>query len=83
MPHATDPNQCTFEIRSTKTYPAGVDSERAMVQEVTDADQVGLIPRQDLANLPRVQQGLRSKGMKQTWLAVNQEKLILNMQVET
>jgi nitrite reductase/ring-hydroxylating ferredoxin subunit len=82
LPHPVDPNQCSFEIRSTKTYPTGTPSPRAICEEVTDPQQVGLIPQQDLANLPRVQEGLRSKGMKQTWLASNQEKLILNMHRE-
>jgi len=82
LPHPTDPHQCTFEIMSVKTYPAGVETPRATVADVTDPQQVGLIPRQDLGNLPRVQEGLRSKGMKQTWLAANQEKLILNMHRE-
>jgi phenylpropionate dioxygenase-like ring-hydroxylating dioxygenase large terminal subunit len=82
LPHPTDPNQCTFEIRSTKTYPAGVETTRATVEEVTDPNQVGLIPQQDLHNLPRIQEGLRSKGMRQTFLASNQEKLILNMHRE-
>ncbi len=82
LPHPTDPNQCIFEIRSVKTYPAGVKTPRAVVEDVTDPMQVGLIPRQDLGNLPRVQEGLRSKGMKHAWLAANQEKLILNMHRE-
>jgi len=82
LPHPTDPNRCTFEIRSTKTYPAGAEPPRAVVEEVTDAGQLGLIPRQDLANLPRIQQGLRCQGMRRTWLATNQEKLILNMHQE-
>ncbi len=82
LPHPTDPNQCTFEIRSTKTYPAAEQSERATVEEVTDPGQVGLIPQQDLANLPRIQEGLRSRGMRRTWLAANQEKLIINMHRE-
>ena len=82
LPNPTDPNQCTFEIRSTRTYPAGTGSQRAAVEEVTDPRQVGLIPQQDLANLPRIQQGLRSRGMRQVWLAANQEKLILNMHRE-
>ncbi len=82
LPHPTDPNQCTFEIRSTKTYPAGVETPRATVEEVTDPSQVGLIPQQDLSNLPRIQEGLRSRGMRQTWLASNQEKLIVNMHQE-
>lgn len=82
LPHPTDPNRCTFEIRSTKTVPAGTATARAVVEEVTNPQQVGLIPQQDLANLPRIQQGLRSRGMKQTWLASCQEKLILNMHRE-
>ncbi len=82
LPHPTDPNRCTFEIRSTRTYGADETSARAEVEEVTDPMQVGLIPRQDLANLPRIQVGLRSRAMQQTWLASNQEKLILNMHRE-
>jgi len=79
LPHPTDPDQCIFEIRSVKTVPAGVKTPRAMAEEVTDPRQVGLIPQQDLSNLPRIQEGLHSKAMHQTWLASNQEKLILNM----
>jgi phenylpropionate dioxygenase-like ring-hydroxylating dioxygenase large terminal subunit len=82
LPHPTDPHQCTFEIHSVKTYPAEVETPRATVVDISDPEQVGLIPRQDLGNLPRVQEGLRSRGMKQVWLAANQEKLILNMHQE-
>jgi phenylpropionate dioxygenase-like ring-hydroxylating dioxygenase large terminal subunit len=84
-PHDTDPNRCTFEIFSTKTYPAAVKPPRAVVQRVTDIDdpeQVLLIPRQDLGNIPRMQIGLLSGAMRQTWLASNQEKIILNMHQE-
>lgn len=82
LPHPTDPDMCTFEIRSVKTYPASASIERSMVEDVTDPQQIGLIPRQDLENLPRVQEGLHAKAMQQTWLACNQEKLILNMHRE-
>ncbi|GAB3102301.1 Rieske 2Fe-2S domain-containing protein [Aestuariicella hydrocarbonica] len=83
LPHPTDPNQCIFEIRSLKTLPAAQTPQRAEVLEVTDPEQqLGLIPRQDLSNLPRVQEGLRSQGMKQAWLAEKQESLILNMHRE-
>jgi len=82
LPHPTDPNQCTFEIRSTKTYAADETYERSMVEEVLDPNQVGLIPQQDLSNLPRVQIGLNSKAMNQVWLAENQESIILNMHQE-
>jgi hypothetical protein len=84
-PHATDPDRCTFEILSTKTYPAAQTPPRAVVQEVTDIndpEQVLLIPRQDLGNIPRMQKGLHSKGCKQIWLAADQEKMILNMHQE-
>jgi hypothetical protein len=56
-----------------------------VVQQVTDPmdpDQVLPIPRQDLGNIPRMQKGLHSKGCKQIWLAVEQEKMILNMHQE-
>lgn len=81
-PDPKDPDRCTFEIMSTTTYPAAVTPPRAEVQKVTDVmdpEQVLLIPRQDLHNIPRMQKGLHSKGCKQIWLAVEQEKMILNM----
>lgn len=84
-PHPTDPNQCIFEIYSTKTYPAAVTPPRAVVEHVTaldDPEQLRLIPRQDLGNIPRIQKGLHSPGMRQTFLAAEQEKLILNMHQE-
>ncbi len=83
LPHPTDPDRCTFEIRSVKTLPAAEAPVRAEVEEVTDPQrQLGLIPQQDLANLPRVQQGLHARGMQHAWLAENQERLILNMHRE-
>ena len=82
LPHPTDPNQCTFEIFSVKTYPEAVKPPRAEVEIVTSPDQVGLIPQQDISNIPRIQEGLNSKGIKHVWLAENQEQLILNMHRE-
>lgn len=84
-PHPTDPDRCTFEILSTKTYPAAVKPPRAAAQRVTDIrdpEQVLLIPRQDLGNIPRIQKGLHARGMRHTWLAAEQEKIILNMHRE-
>src|SRR3546814_7617375 len=82
-PDGNDPDKCIFEIMSTKTYPAAAKVPRAVMQTVTDLEdpeQVLQIPRQDLGNIPRMQKGLHSKGIRQTWLAVEQEKIILNMQ---
>ena len=84
-PDGFDPDRCIFEIMSTKTYPAAITPRRAVVQTVTDLadpEQVLLIPRQDLGNMPRIQKGLHSRGMRQTWLAKEQEKIILNMHQE-
>jgi hypothetical protein len=84
-PDGFDPDRCVFEIMSTKTYPAAIEPPRAVVQTVTDVDdpeQVLLIPRQDLGNIPRMQKGLHSAAMRQTWLANEQEKIILNMHQE-
>ncbi|GFE79872.1 hypothetical protein GCM10011487_18720 [Steroidobacter agaridevorans] len=85
LPDPVDPDRCTFEIYSTRTYPAAARLERATVESVTDLhdpEQLRLIPRQDLGNIPRIQKGLHSRAMRQTWLAVEQEKLILNMHQE-
>lgn len=84
-PDGNDPDKCIFEIMSTKTYPAASKVPRAIVQTVTDLEdpeQVLQIPRQDLGNIPRMQKGLHSKGIRQTWLAAEQEKIILNMHQE-
>ncbi len=84
-PDGFNPDRCIFEIFSTKTYPAAVKPPRAEVQKVTDVsdpEQVLLIPRQDLGNIPRMQKGLHSKGCKQIWLASHNEKIILNMHQE-
>ena len=84
-PNRSDPDSCTFEILSTRTLPAEVKPPRVRVEHVTDIndpEQVLLIPRQDLGNIPRMQKGLHSRSMRQTWLAANQEKIILNMHQE-
>ena len=84
-PNRFDPDSCTFEIMSTRTLPADVKPPRVSIQHVTDIndpEQVLLIPRQDLGNIPRIQKGLHSRGIQHTWLASNQEKIILNMHQE-
>jgi phenylpropionate dioxygenase-like ring-hydroxylating dioxygenase large terminal subunit len=84
-PDGVDPDRCIFEIYSTKTYPAAIKPPRAQVQKVTDTsdpEQVLMIPRQDLGNIPRMQKGLHSRGCKQIWLAAEHEKIILNMHQE-
>jgi phenylpropionate dioxygenase-like ring-hydroxylating dioxygenase large terminal subunit len=84
-PDGNDPDRCIFEIYSTRTYPAATKPPRASterVDELGDPEKLRLIPRQDLGNIPRIQKGLHSRGMRQTWLAANQEKIILHMHQE-
>ena len=84
-PDGQDPDRCIFEIFSTKTYPAAAKPPRAVCQTVTDLEdptQVLQIPRQDLGNIPRMQKGLHSPGIRQTWLSAEHEKMILNMHQE-
>ncbi len=84
-PNGDDPDSCTFEIFSTRSLPAAVKPERAVLTPVDDAsdpDQVRQIPRQDLGNLKRIQKGLHSRSIRQIWLASHHEKIILGMHQE-
>ena len=84
-PNGFDPESSTFEIFSTRSLPAGTKPTRATitpVNDLSDPEQVRLIPRQDLGNIPRIQKGLHSQEMNHTWLASEQEKIILNMHQE-
>jgi hypothetical protein len=84
-PNGSDPDSCIFEILSTRTLPAAVKPPRPTLEHVTDVqdpDQVLLIPRQDLGNIPRMQKGMHAHGLEHTWLAADQEKIILNMHQE-
>jgi nitrite reductase/ring-hydroxylating ferredoxin subunit len=81
-PDGFNPDSCIFEIFSTKTYPAGQPVPRAVVQKkdnVQDPEQFLLIPRQDFANILRIQKGLHTRGLKRVWLADYYEKLIANL----
>jgi len=84
-PDGFDPDACIFEIYSTKTYPAAQPVPRAEVQYMTDVqdpEQFLQIPRQDFANVPRIQKGLHTSGCRQVWLASYYEKMILNLHQE-
>jgi nitrite reductase/ring-hydroxylating ferredoxin subunit len=84
-PDGLDPDRCLFEVFSTTTYPADHPVPRAecrRMSDTSDPEQFLLIPRQDFANIPRIQKGLHSRGCKQIWLASHNEKLIMNMHRE-
>lgn len=84
-PNGANPDSCIFEILSTKTYPAAQSIPRATVQTMDnpdDPEQFLQIPRQDFANIPKIQKGLHTQGCKQIWLADYYEKIILNLHQE-
>lgn len=80
-----DPDLCIFELFSFKTKTEGETPPRPKMEhctDPTDAEQYWLIPRQDFSNIPRMQQGLHSRGITQTLLSGRQEVMIDNMHRE-
>lgn len=69
-----------FEIALEVDFVIGVFTRIAVVYGGAPiAKQHREIPRQDLGNIPRMQKGLHSRGCTQSWLAENDEKMIMNM----
>ena len=84
-PHDDDPECCRFEIFSLTTYPEGHEPGRAHLMgrfEPDDAENLGLIPRQDVRNIERQQRGLHSLGFTELRLATEWESPISNMHIE-
>jgi nitrite reductase/ring-hydroxylating ferredoxin subunit len=84
-PYGDDPNWCRFEVWSLTTYPEGHDSGRLELSgryDKDDADHWGLIPRQDFANLERMQRGIRNKSLTHTTLSDKWEVTSANMHQE-
>jgi phenylpropionate dioxygenase-like ring-hydroxylating dioxygenase large terminal subunit len=77
-----DPNFCEFELYSLKSYADGEASPQPKVERIGDPSSpksFRLIPRQDFANVPRQQRGLRSRAVSATRLSGRQEVFIANM----
>ncbi|MDP3950421.1 aromatic ring-hydroxylating dioxygenase subunit alpha [Microbacterium sp.] len=84
-PHNDDPDWCRFEVWSLTTYPESYETPRAEKLgrfDKDDADHWGLIPRQDFANLERMQRGIKSQSLPHTTLAELWEVTIANMHQE-
>ena len=84
-PHNDDPDWCRFEVWSLMTYPEGQEPGRAELSgrfDKDDADHWGLIPRQDFANLERMQRGIKNQSLPHTTLAELWEVTIANMHQE-
>lgn len=84
-PYNDDPEWCRFEVWSITTYPEGSEPGRAVLSgryDKDDADNWGLIPRQDFANLERMQRGIKNRSLSETTLAERWEITIANMHEE-
>lgn len=84
-PYNDDPDWCRFEVWSLTTYPDGHENGRLTLTgryDKDDADHWGLIPRQDFANLERMQRGIKNQTMTQTTLSELWENTIANMHQE-
>ena len=84
-PYGDDPERCRFEIWSLTTYPESHDPGRARLQgryAKDDIENWGLIPRQDMSNIERIQRGLHSRGFEESRLATEWERAISNMHEE-
>jgi phenylpropionate dioxygenase-like ring-hydroxylating dioxygenase large terminal subunit len=84
-PYDNDPECCRFEVWSLTTYPESHDPGRAQLKgrfAQDDADNWGLIPRQDFSNIERQQRGLHSASFRETRLATEWERGISNMHEE-
>jgi hypothetical protein len=84
-PFNDDPEWCRFEVWSLTMYPEGQEPGRARLKgrfAPDDAENWGLIPRQDFSNLERQQRGVRSRGFRGHRLATEWERAISNMHEE-
>ncbi|GAA2976088.1 phenylpropionate dioxygenase-like ring-hydroxylating dioxygenase large terminal subunit [Microbacterium terrae] len=84
-PYNDDPDWCRFEVWSLTTYPEGEDRGRLTLTgryDKDDDDHWGLIPRQDFANLERMQRGIKNQSLGHTTLAEQWEITISNMHQE-
>ncbi len=84
-PYNDDPEWCRFEVWSLTMYPEGHEPGRAQLKgrfAPDDADNWGLIPRQDFGNLAREQRGLHSVSYRGHRLATEWERAISNMHEE-
>jgi phenylpropionate dioxygenase-like ring-hydroxylating dioxygenase large terminal subunit len=84
-PYNDDPDWCRFEVWSLTMYPEGQEPGRATLQgryATDDAENWGLIPRQDFSNMVRQQRGVHSRGFRESRLATEMEQAISNMHME-
>jgi nitrite reductase/ring-hydroxylating ferredoxin subunit len=64
-PNGYDPNSCIFEVFALERYPEGEAPKTEWVYEPDPTEEKWLlILSQDFGNMPKVQQGMKSRGFK-------------------
>lgn len=84
-PYNDDPEWCRFEVWSLTTYPESYAPKRAKLLgrfDKEDADNWGLIPRQDFSNIERQQRGVHARNFPGMRLSADWERVIANMHRE-
>jgi phenylpropionate dioxygenase-like ring-hydroxylating dioxygenase large terminal subunit len=78
-PHGKDPESCLFDIWALERFAPGKEPplRREFVPDSQDASWP-LIFRQDFANLPKIQRGMRSRAFKGARVSPLQERAISN-----
>jgi hypothetical protein len=78
-PNGADPNSCIFEVYVIERYPDGQEprTEWINVPDPTD-ERWPEVLQQDFSNMPRVQQGMKSRGFKGARPNPRQEITVLN-----
>jgi hypothetical protein len=78
-PNGDDPDSCIFDIWSLKRYAAGQEPKiQHEVHDSIEGKDFGQIVNQDLANMQRVQKGMKSRAFRFTKPNPIQEVEILN-----
>uniref|UniRef100_UPI0005B2CA64 SRPBCC family protein n=1 Tax=Methylobacterium sp. B34 TaxID=95563 RepID=UPI0005B2CA64 len=82
-PNGEDPDSCIFDIWSLKRYAPGKEPplERRILTDI-EGQSFGLIVDQDLANMKRVQRGMKSRAFSHALANPVQEVAISNLHRE-
>lgn len=78
-PNGSDPNSCIFDVYVIERYPDGEEPETewAFVPDPADPRWPEVL-QQDFANMPKVQQGMKSRGFKGARPNPRQEVAVIN-----
>jgi hypothetical protein len=78
-PHGNNPDSCIFEVYVIERFPEGEEPETQWVHEPDATEEKWLkILSQDFQNMPKVQQGMKSRGFPGTRPSPVQEVAVIH-----